>query len=166
MTEFNYRYSSDDEAHVFVGLELRNGVSDKDSLIDRLRRQDYRVADLTDNEVAKLHVRHMVGGHAPHVKDERLYRSEFPERPGALLRFLTHIGARWNISLFHYRNHGAAYGRVLVGIQVPVSDDDAFTEFLGEVGYAHSRETGNEAYPAVLRDTRSAPLFLAAKVVA
>ena len=146
VTEFNYRYSSDDEAHVFVGLELRNGVSDKDSLIDRLRRQDYRVADLTDNEVAKLHVRHMVGGHAPHVKDERLYRFEFPERPGALLRFLTHIGARWNISLFHYRNHGAAYGRVLVGIQVPVSDDDAFTEFLGELGYAHSRETGNEAY--------------------
>lgn len=146
VTEFNYRYSSDDEAHVFVGLELRNGIRDKDSLIDRLRAQDYRVADLTDNELAKLHVRHMVGGHAPHVKDERLYRFEFPERPGALLRFLTQIGARWNISLFHYRNHGAAYGRVLVGIQVPVSDDDAFGEFLGELGYAHSRETGNEAY--------------------
>jgi threonine dehydratase len=151
VTEFNYRYASDDEAHVFVGLELRDGVADKDLLIDALRAEDYPVVDLTDNEVAKLHVRHMVGGPAASARDERLYRFEFPERPGALLRFLTHIGARWNISLFHYRNHGAAFGRVLVGVQVPESDEDAFAEFLGNLGYRHEQESNNDAYRMFLK---------------
>ena len=131
---------------MFVGLELRDGVADKDSLIDHLRSEGYPVVDMTDNELAKLHVRHMVGGHATNVIDEMLYRFEFPERPGALLRFLSRMGARWNISLFHYRNHGAAYGRVLVGIQVPDDDKSDFQAFLEEIAYPYVSETGNDAY--------------------
>jgi threonine dehydratase len=150
ITEFNYRFADDSAAHVFVGLELRDGVADKDALIESLRGQDYAVVDLTDNELAKLHIRHMVGGHAANVDDERLMRFEFPERPGALLRFLTHIGARWSISLFHYRNHGAAYGRVLVGIQVPSDDDAAFDQFLEALGYRYQRESANAAYQLFL----------------
>ncbi|NKC16830.1 MAG: threonine ammonia-lyase, biosynthetic [Gammaproteobacteria bacterium] len=146
ITEFNYRYADAQDAQVFVGLELRDGVGDKDALIASLREQGYRVLDMTDNELAKLHVRHMVGGHAAQVTDEKLYRFEFPERPGALLRFLTHVGARWNISLFHYRNHGAAYGRVLVGVQVPDTDGEAFAQFLANIGYRSERETDNAAY--------------------
>ena len=106
--------------------------------------------DLTDNELAKLHVRHMVGGHAAGISDEVLYRFEFPERPGALLRFLTAIGQKWNISLFHYRNHGAAYGRVLAGIQVPEGDRRRFRDYLDKVGYPYWEETGNPAYALFL----------------
>ena len=110
----------------------------------------YPVLDLSDNEMAKVHVRHMVGGRSS-VNDERLFRFEFPARPGALLGFLTHLGGRWNISLFHYRNHGSAYGRVLMGLQVPAGDYEAFDGFLGEVGYRYREETENPAYRVFLR---------------
>ncbi|MGH8561232.1 MAG: threonine ammonia-lyase, biosynthetic, partial [Nevskiales bacterium] len=111
ITEFNYRYADRQAAHIFVGVRLQDGVNEKDELVAQLRASDYAVADLTDNEMAKVHVRYMVGGRASGVDNEILFRFEFPERPGALLQFLNQIGSRWNISLFHYRNHGAAYGR-------------------------------------------------------
>ena len=151
VTEFNYRYADHDDAHIFVGVELREGEADKNALVSHLREQDYPVVDLTDNEMAKLHIRHMVGGRAAGTEDEALYRFEFPERPGALLRFLTKMGEHWNISMFHYRNHGAAYGRVLIGIQVPTSEQESFREFLNEIGYPYSEETGNPAYDLFLR---------------
>ena len=151
VTEFNYRYADHDDAHIFVGVELREGEADKDALVSHLRGQDYPVVDLTDNEMAKLHIRHMVGGRASGTEDEALYRFEFPERPGALLRFLTKMGEHWNISMFHYRNHGAAYGRVLIGIQVPTSEKESFRGFLNEIGYPYSEETDNPAYDLFLR---------------
>ena len=110
----------------------------------------YGIDDLTDNELAKLHVRHMVGGRVSTLKDEVLYRFEFPERPGALLKFLEAIGDRWNISLFHYRNHGADYGRVLAGIQVPEGDRDDLSKHLDSLGYAYWDETENPAYQLFL----------------
>jgi len=119
ITEFNYRYADQREAHIFVGMELREGAKDRDDLVGRLRARGYPVLDMSDDEMAKIHVRYMVGGRARGAPDEVLYRFDFPERPGALLRFLTHMGEHWNISLFHYRNHGADYGRVLMGLQVP-----------------------------------------------
>ena len=118
ITEFNYRYSDDKNAQVFAGVQLRDGLNERLDIIKRLKSKNYPVLDMTDNEMAKMHVRHLVGGRAA-LKNEVLYRFEFPERPGALLDFLTKIGTRWNISLFHYRNHGAAFGRVLVGLQIP-----------------------------------------------
>jgi len=151
ITEFNYRFSDETDAHVFVGLKLERGDAEKQEVLERLSADGYPVLDMTDNEVAKLHLRHMVGGHASHVENESLYRFEFPERPGALLHFLTRMGADWNISLFHYRNHGAAYGRVLVGMQVPESDNARFRAFLEEIGYPWWEETGNPAYPLFLR---------------
>jgi threonine dehydratase len=151
ITEFNYRYSDDSDAQVFVGLKLEGGDGERQEVLERLRSDGYAVLDMTDNEVAKLHLRHMVGGHASHVENETLYRFEFPERPGALLNFLTRMGADWNISLFHYRNHGAAYGRVLVGMQVPATDAERFRRFLDEVGYPCWNETANPAYPLFLR---------------
>ena len=154
ITEFNYRYAGTDEAQIFLGLESREGADDRAATVARLTGEGYPVIDLSDNEMAKLHVRHMVGGCAE-VADERLFRFEFPERPGALGRFLTHLGGRWNISLFHYRNHGSAYGRVLMGLQVPVRDGEAFDRFLEEVGYRRREETGNPAYRAFLQ--RPAP---------
>ncbi len=146
ITEFNYRYADSQQAHVFAGIQLREGVDEKQALIERLRKDGYPVIDLSDNELAKLHIRHMVGGHAAGAKHEQIYRFEFPERPGALLRFLTHIGQQWNISLFHYRNHGAAYGRVLVGMQVPPSEQEEFQAFLEELGYSYWPESDNAAY--------------------
>jgi len=146
ITEFNYRYASGGEAHVFAGVELREGVADRDRLIQRLRDRDYPVVDMSDNEMAKLHIRYMVGGHAQGVENERLYRFQFPERPGALLRFLTRMSQGWNISLFHYRNQGAAYGRVLTGVQVPAEDRGQFQCFLDELGYRYWEETDNPAY--------------------
>ena len=110
----------------------------------------YSVVDLSDNEMAKLHIRHMVGGHAEAVKNEVVYRFEFPERPGALLNFLNKLGQRWNISMFHYRNHGAAYGRVVVGLQVPVVDREKVPEFLSDIGYPYWEETDNPAYQLFL----------------
>lgn len=146
MTEFNYRYADAKIAHIFVGIQLQNGLDEKNELLKLLHDNHYVVEDMTDNEMAKLHVRYMVGGHGNGVENERLFRFEFPERPGALLRFLNYMGERWNISLFHYRNHGAAYGRVLAGIQVPKEDNDELQIFLQNLGYSWWEETDNPAY--------------------
>jgi threonine dehydratase len=146
ITEFNYRYADDEQAHVFAGLRLTDGFAEKNKLIAKLRDKGYQVVDLTDNEMAKSHIRHMVGGHTPCLLNERLYRFQFPERPGALLHFLTGMGQRWNISLFHYRNHGAAYGRVLIGIQVPAAQSNEFQYFLDHLGYLYWEESDNPAY--------------------
>ncbi len=151
ITEFNYRYSDLADAHVFAGIQLRGGEAERQEIVARLHADGYPVMDLTDNETAKLHVRHMVGGRATGAEHEVIYRFEFPERPGALLRFLTSMGQRWNISLFHYRNHGAAYGRVLVGMQVPPGDRQRLEKFLDELGYPYEEETANPAYALFLR---------------
>ncbi|MCF6236017.1 MAG: threonine ammonia-lyase, biosynthetic [Gammaproteobacteria bacterium] len=149
ITEFNYRYADDKQAHVFVGIEL-DGQTSKSDVIQRLESNKYIVIDMSDNEIAKLHVRYMVGGHANKVENERLFRFTFPERPGALLQFLSSIGKHWNISMFHYRNHGAAYGRVLAGIQVPEAKSVEFQEFLKTFDYRHQEETDNPAYQLFL----------------
>ncbi|MEX2488308.1 MAG: threonine ammonia-lyase, biosynthetic [Pseudomonadales bacterium] len=145
ITEFNYRYASSDRAHVLVGIQTRPERDDRAELIKRLKK-DYAVVDLSENEVAVMHVRHMVGGRAQGIPDERLFRFEFPERPGALLRFLSVLGDRFNISMFHYRNHGSAYGRVLAGIQVPSTDISEFKQYLSEIGYPFWEESQNPAY--------------------
>ena len=130
ITEFNYRYSDSRNAHIFVGVELARGADERAEIVDKLKGLGYPLADLSDNEVAKLHVRHMVGGSAASIENERLFRFEFPERPGALVDFLTAIGTNWNISLFHYRNHGSDYGRILAGIQVAPAEVDELEEHL------------------------------------
>lgn len=145
ITEFNYRYHDSREAHVFVGIQVHDR-QEATRLAETLRRHGYPTLDLTDDEMAKLHIRHMVGGHAPQVDDEILYRFEFPERPGALMNFLDKMSAGWNISLFHYRNHGADYGRVLVGMQVPAQEMKEFRSFLKNLGYRYWEETHNPAY--------------------
>ncbi len=150
ITEFNYRYADETDAHVFVGVQMARGQKEKDELVALLAARGYPLLDMSDNEMAKLHMRYMVGGRAT-VADERLIRFEFPERPGALLRFLNHIGQHWNISLFHYRNHGAAYGRVLCGIQVPQSENAAFVDFLEQLAYPYWDESENPVYPLFLR---------------
>ena len=145
VTEFNYRYADSKIAHLFVGIE----VSDRHETAELLRAMHKRrieAYDLSNNEMAKVHIRHLVGGHAPAAENEILYRFEFPERPGALMQFLNSMSRGWNISLFHYRNHGADYGRVLVGMQVPPSEKAAFREFLGRLGYPSVEETANPAY--------------------
>lgn len=146
ITEFNYRYADPGQAHIFVGIQMHQGSKDKLALLDALKARNYPVIDMSDNEVAKLHIRYMVGGHAQTVENERLYRFEFPERPGALLRFLKHMGQQWNISLFHYRNHGADYGRVLVGIQIPDGEETEYREFLQGLGYRWWDESDNPVY--------------------
>ena len=146
VTEFNYRYSDASTAHIFVGVELRHGAAERDRLIRKLGELGYPLEDLSDNEVAKLHVRHMVGGGGTRIDNERLFRFEFPERPGALLDFLNAIGTSWNISLFHYRNHGSDWGRILAGIQVPPAEVAELEAHLSELGYAHWDETDNPAY--------------------
>ncbi|WP_018141919.1 threonine ammonia-lyase, biosynthetic [Thioalkalivibrio sp. ALJ7] len=151
ITEFNYRYADDERAQVFAGIKLERGDAERQEILAALGGAGYEVLDMTENEVAKLHLRHMVGGHGGEVRNERIYRFEFPERPGALLNFLTHMGQTWNISLFHYRNHGAAYGRVLVGMQIPTEDRARFRSFLKEVGYPWHEETANPAYSLFLR---------------
>ncbi|MDH5613091.1 MAG: threonine ammonia-lyase, biosynthetic [Gammaproteobacteria bacterium] len=150
ITEFNYRYAHDDEAHVFAGIQLSEGFAEKDELIAKLKEKNYPVMDMTDNEMAKIHIRHLVGGHVAGLENEIVYRFEFPERPGALLDFLTRIGKRWNISLFHYRNHGAAYGRVLVGLQVIKKERKSLNSYLDELGYPYWDETNNPAYQLFL----------------
>jgi len=164
VTEFNYRYSDANEAHVFVGVQVADR-QDAAAFADRLKAAGLTALDLTDDEMAKLHIRHLVGGRAPQAMHERLYRFQFPERPGALMRFLDRMsenapatessaGIRhsppgdggWNISLFHYRNHGSDVGRVLVGLQVPEADHAAFESFLKQVGYPYADETANPAY--------------------
>ncbi|WP_058558256.1 threonine ammonia-lyase, biosynthetic [Thiohalocapsa sp. ML1] len=146
ITEFNYRYADHQDAHVFAGVQLTGGADERTELVQRLETKGFSVLDMSDNEAAKLHVRYMVGGHAAGVEDERLIRFEFPERPGALLNFLTGLGKRWNISLFHYRNHGAAYGRVLMGIQVPDAQRAELTDLLTQLGYRFWDESDNPAY--------------------
>jgi threonine dehydratase len=152
ITEFNYRLNERKEANVFVGLSV--GSRDDAARVQaELLRQGYKATDLTDNERAKLHVRYMVGGHARDVKRERLCRFEFPERPGALLQFLDTLGGRWNISLFHYRNHGSDFGRVLAAMEVPADEDHAFEGFLRDLGYRFQIEDGNDAYNRFLQPT-------------
>jgi len=151
ITEFNYRYSDDKIAQIFVGVKTSDAEREKQDLFGLLIQAGYAINDLSDNEIAKLHLRHMVGGHAPDIEHEHLYRFEFPERPGALLRFLSGMGQNWNISLFHYRNHGAAFGRVLAGIQVPDDDLNAFHCYLDELAYNYWDETQNPAYKKFLR---------------
>ena len=151
ITEFNYRYSDPQQAQVFAGVHLSNGDAEKKQLLQELQDKQYSVEDLSNNEVAKVHLRFMVGGHAAVAEDEVLYRFTFPERPGALLHFLTSIGGKWNISLFHYRNHGSDFGRVLAGIQVPPLERDDFCAFLSKLGYEYNDETNNPAYQRFLR---------------
>lgn len=146
ITEFNYRYNDARNAHIFVGIQLRNGKKERRELITHLSGLGYTLADLSDDEMAKLHIRHMVGGSAANISNERLFRFEFPERPGALLDFLKAIGTDWNISLFHYRNHGSDHGRVLAGIQVPAEESDELEAHLSELGYEHFEESDNPAY--------------------
>src|SRR5690606_14575110 len=146
ITEFNYRYAPSEQARIFVGVALRDGRREAQALLEQLAVSGYKVLDLSDNELAKLHIRHMVGGHVPNITDELIYRFEFPERPGALLKFLKAIGDRWNISMFHYRNHGSDWGRVLAGVQVPEAERAQFAAHLAKLGYAHVEETHNPAY--------------------
>ena len=150
ITEFNYRYADQKNAQVFTGLRLRHGSDEKQALLKTLADKGYAVADLSNDEVAKMHIRYMVGGHAHRLDNELLYRFEFPERSGALLHFLSQLGNRWNISLFHYRNHGAAYGRVLMGAQVPATDRSAFQAFLDNLVIQYWDETDNRAYELFL----------------
>jgi threonine dehydratase len=150
ITEFNYRYDDSDEAQIFVGVQISPVGDDRKVLIDDLRSNDYNVVDMTDNELAKLHGRYMVGGRAPKVNDEIVYRFEFPERPGALMKFLNKLGGRWNISMFHYRNHGSAYGRVLVGLQVPKGEYKDVERFLEDLNYRYWDERENDAYKLFL----------------
>lgn len=151
ITEFNYRYANPERADIFVGVELADGERERRELLARLRRQRFQVTDMSRNEVAKLHVRYMVGGHGPRLEDEYLLRLEFPERPGALASFLEHLGQSWNISLFHYRNHGSAYGRVLMGVQIPPRERSRLRSLLDKLGYQYWDETENPVYGLFLR---------------
>lgn len=153
ITEFNYRYSGvpggSGDAHIYVGVQIAE-QQDHEVLLSDLQKAGYPVLDLTDNELAKLHIRHMVGGHSASVGEELIYRFEFPERPGALMAFLTTLGSKWNISMFHYRNHGAAYGRVLLGLQASASDRKKVRESLDSLNYEYWEETDNPAYQLFL----------------
>ncbi|NPA72647.1 MAG: threonine ammonia-lyase, biosynthetic [Gammaproteobacteria bacterium] len=154
ITEFNYRYSDANQAVVFVGVRTEGGKPEKQAILNTLETHGYAVQDMSDNEMAKLHLRFMVGGHANGVQNELLYRFEFPERPGALLKFLINMSEEWNISLFHYRNHGAAYGRVLVGVQVPPEQQADFEVYLNQLGYPFVNEQDNPGYQLFLRPTQ------------
>jgi threonine dehydratase len=145
ITEFNYRIAEGPEAHIFVGIALRKGIPEKTEIIARLRDHGFAVTDLSTNDMARLHIRHMVGGRA-NVPNERILRFQFPERPGALLAFLRGMKSDWNISLFHYRNYGAEYGRVLMGVQVPDDDSRRFGQFLEQTGYSYEEEADNPAF--------------------
>jgi threonine dehydratase len=150
VTEFNYRYGDLKTAQIFVGVALTRGRAEREELLQSISAAGFAAHDMTDNEMAKLHVRYMVGGQPRDLADERLYRFEFPERPGALLKFLQAIGTAWNISLFHYRNHGSDYGRVLAGIQVSAETRTDFLLHLNELHYAYTEETDNAAYKIFL----------------
>ncbi len=149
ITEFNYRYSDPVQAHIYVGVAIHDH-KESERLVETLKQHQLPALDLSNNEVAKLHLRHLVGGHAPQAEHEQVYRFEFPEKPGALLKFLDTMGQNWNISLFHYRNHGADYGRVLVGMQVPPTEKAAFQIFLDNLGYPYWDESENPAYQLFL----------------
>jgi threonine dehydratase len=150
ITEFNYRIGDAKVAHVFVGLTTQ-GPGESTKIANNFRKRGFESLDLTHDDLAKEHIRHMVGGHSPLAQDERLLRFVFPERPGALLKFLSLMRPGWNISLFHYRNQGADYGRILVGLQVPPKDDKAFAKFLGTLGYPCVEETHNPVYRLFLK---------------
>ncbi len=151
ITEFNYRYANFNDAQVFVGVQLDEDTNKtKEELVKKLIKLGYSVIDMSENELAKLHIRYMVGGHSKEVKNERIFRFEFPERSGALLELLEAMNDKWNISMFHYRNHGSAYGRVFMGIQVPEYELDLFKEFLNEINYRYFEETDNPAYEKFL----------------
>lgn len=150
VTEFNYRYADARDAHVFVGVKLAGGTAERATIVQSLRDAQLPVVDLSENEMAKVHVRYMVGGRVPGLADEMLFRFEFPERPGALLDFLQQIAGRWNISMFHYRNHGAAFGRVLVGIQVPLEQREDCRAAFDALRYDYAEETDNPAYQLFL----------------
>lgn len=146
ITEFNYRYSSAEAAHIFVGVTCSGLAEDRRALIEKLERNQFQVTDMTENALAKEHIRYMVGGHAPNLQDEVIFKLQFPERPGALLNFLNQLGSRWNISLFHYRNHGAAFGKVLLGIQIPKQERSVFKQCLESSGFSYREESDNPAY--------------------
>ena len=150
ITEFNYRFNQEGTAQIYVGMQIKS-TGDKESVHKKLEHKGYAVIDMTDNEMAKNHVRHMVGGHAANVENEVVYRFQFPERPGALLNFLEQLGSHWNISMFHYRNHGSAYGRVLVGLQVPNSERKQIEPLLKKLSYNFHDETNNPAYSLFLK---------------
>ena len=150
VTEFNYRMNDSAKAHVFVGLTTQ-GKGESAQITEQFNRHGFQALDLTHDELAKEHIRHMVGGHSALSQDERLMRFEFPERPGALLKFLSLMRPGWNISLFHYRNQGADYGRILVGLQVPAKDDKAFAKFLDTLGFPYVEETDNPVYRLFLQ---------------
>ena len=150
ITEFNYRFADAGSAHIYVGLGVES-QADREAVVASLQEKNYSILDMTENEAAKLHVRHMVGGRSPQGVDELLYRFEFPERPGALLQFLTGLGQHWNISLFHYRNHGSAWGRVLVGFAASKKDQPALDKYLKDIGYRFWLEQDNPAYKMFLQ---------------
>ena len=150
VTEFNYRISDAQKAHVFVGITT-HGKGESQKIAANFNRHRFETLDLTHDELAKEHVRHMVGGPSALAQDERLLRFVFPERPGALMKFLSLMRPNWNISLFHYRNQGADYGRILVGLQVPQSDDKAFAKFLQTLNYPYVEETANPVYRMFLQ---------------
>jgi threonine dehydratase len=150
VTEFNYRISDSAQAHVFVGLTT-HGKGESARIAANFSRQGFDALDLTHDDLAKEHIRHMVGGRSALARDERLLRFVFPERPGALMKFLSYMRPGWNITLFHYRNQGADYGRILVGLQVPKADNKAFKEFLDTLGYPHVEETANPVYRLFLQ---------------
>ncbi|MFQ3584506.1 MAG: threonine ammonia-lyase, biosynthetic [Cyanobacteriota bacterium] len=149
LTEFNYRIADDREAHIFVGLQVKDRT-DAQQMALTFEQAGFKTLDLTDDELAKLHLRHMVGGRSPLAEEELLYRFEFPERPGALMKFLASMSPNWNISLFHYRNNGADYGRVVIGIQVPTSEMPEWQSFLDTLGYRYWDESQNPAYKLFL----------------
>jgi threonine dehydratase len=149
ITEFNYRYADASQAHIFVGVSVQS-TGEPAEITRALDAAGLKALDLTGNEMAKLHLRHLVGGHAPQAQNEVVYRFEFPEKPGALMNFLESMGHNWNISLFHYRNHGADFGRVLVGMQVPPAEKAAFEQFLRQLGYPYWDESDNPAYQLFL----------------
>jgi threonine dehydratase len=152
ITEFNYRYSSNKEAHIFVGVKLRDGLREFQQITTNLHEHGFQWFDLSENEMAKLHVRYMVGGRPPALLNEHLFSFEFPEYPGALMKFLNTLGARWNITLFHYRNHGAAEGLVLAGFDIPAGARDEFDQHLKDLGYLYEEQTDNPAYKFFLSD--------------
>jgi threonine dehydratase len=145
VTEFNYRIADARAAHIYVGIQILNRDEAHQIAAD-FESAGFKTLDLTDDELGKLHLRHMVGGRSDLAKKERLFRFEFPERPGALMRFLSSMHPDWNISLFHYRNHGADYGRILVGIQVPDDSERALEAFLSQLGYPYWEETQHPGY--------------------
>jgi threonine dehydratase len=152
ITEFNYRFASNKEAHIFVGLKLREGREEFKAIAKSLNQAGYQLFDLSDNEMAKLHVRYMVGGRPPKLLNEHIFSFEFPEHPGALMKFLDTLGERWNITLFHYRNHGAAEGLVLVGFDIPANSREDFDQHLTQLGYQFEEQTTNPAYRFFLSD--------------